>query len=151
MRVLHVISDTNIGGAGVLLSTLLSQFDRTAVQSCVALPRGSALRERLVELDVPLLELDAACNRATPRAVLEIARLIREHGIDLVHANAALSARIAGRICRVPVVHTRHCCFPPSGALRVLPIRLAGGLGNRLLSDRVIATADAAAAEPSGG
>lgn len=145
MRVLHVISDSNIGGAGVLLSTLLAHFDRTAVQSYVALPRGSVLAERLAAQEVRLLELDAPCDRATPRAVREIARLIRENGINLVHANAALSARLAGRVCRVPVVHTRHCCYPPQGALKWAPIRLVGGLGNRLLSDRVIATADAAA------
>ena len=144
MRVLHVISDENIGGAGVLLSTLLSHF-APHVKSYVALPRGSALIERLDAEGLVICELEQACDRASVRSVREIARLIREHEIEIVHANAALAARLAGRICGVPVVHTRHCCYPPSGAWRLAPIRWIGGLGNRMLSSRVIATAEAAA------
>ena len=144
MRVLHVISDENIGGAGVLLLNLLRNFDGR-VDSYVALPQGSALCERMASVGVTVCELHAPCDRGTAASVRELVRLIRATGVDLVHANAALSARIAGRICRVPVVHTRHCCYPPSGIWRNRAVRFVGGCWNRLLSDRVIATADAAA------
>ncbi|MBQ9131153.1 MAG: hypothetical protein IJX62_01605, partial [Clostridia bacterium] len=63
MKVLHVISDENIGGAGVLLCTLLRHFDRERVQSVVALPHGSALTPRIRDLDVPVLELRYPCHR----------------------------------------------------------------------------------------
>ena len=145
MRVLHVISDENIGGAGVLLSTLLGNFDIARVQSAVALPRGSKLCERIAGKGVEIYELHHSCDRITLTSVKEIARLIRQTQSDLVHTNAALSARVAGRLCRIPVVHTRHCCYPPSGIWKRDWIRRAGGVCNRLLSDRVIATADAAA------
>ena len=145
MRVLHVISDKNIGGAGVLLSTLLRNFDSARVESVVALPTGSALRERIVQADAEIYELRHPCDRLAPASVLEIARLIRRVRADVVHSNAALSARAAARICRVPVVHTRHCCYPPSGIWEIASIRYLGGICNRMLSDRVIATANAAA------
>ena len=145
MRVLHVISDENIGGAGVLLVNLLRHFDKARVDSVVALPRGSRLCERLWGKGAEICELKHPCDRVSPAAVRELSRLIREKGIDLVHANAALAARIAGRCCGVRVVHTRHCCYPPSGVWASPAMRVLGGVCNRSLSDRVIATADAAA------
>ena len=145
MRVLHVISDTNVGGAGVLLSSLLKNFDRTRVQSLVALPRDSQLIERLRPLEVPILPLEHLPDRITSYSVAEMRRIIRNTHADLVHANAALSARLAGKLCRVGVLHTRHCCFPPEGVWRFAPVRRLGGIWNRALSDHVIATANAAA------
>lgn len=145
MKVLHVISDENIGGAGVLLTSLLHNFDRTRVQSVVALPRGSALFERVEALDVPICTLTHPCDRVSSASVRELSELIRRQNVDIVHANAAISARVAGRRCGTAVMHTRHCCYPPEGLWRLGAMRKVGGLWNRALSDRVIATADAAA------
>ncbi len=145
MKVLHVISDENIGGAGVLLTSLLRNFDRTRVQSVVALPRGSALSERIAELDIPTCELLYPCDRLSAASVRELSGLIRAQKVDIVHANAALSARWAGKRCGAIVMHTRHCCYPPEGLWRLGAVRWLGGVWNRALSDRVIATADAAA------
>lgn len=145
MKVLHVISDSNIGGAGVLLCNLLSTFDREAVQSTVALPCGSKLAPRFLKMGIPVLYLSEDCDRASPNSVWELLHIIKRSGAEIVHANAALSARVAARLCRVPVVHTRHCCFPPTGLFSKAFIRRAAGLCNRMLSDFVIATADAAA------
>lgn len=145
MKVLHVISDENIGGAGVLLTTLLQNFDRRRVESIVALPKGSALLERLRDLPVKALELDHPCDRLSARSVWELMAIIHSYAPDIVHANAALSARLAGRLSGKKVVHTRHCCFPPAGLWQsriFLPISSAL---NCFLSHRVIATADAAA------
>ncbi len=145
MRVLHVISDENIGGAGVLLLNLLRYFDKARVQSTVALPEGSALTAHVAALEIPTVALSASCDRLHIGAVRELCTVIQRGRFDLIHANAALAARVAARLCRVPVVHTRHCCFPSSGIWRIGVVRAMGGVCNRLLSDRVIATADAAA------
>lgn len=145
MKVLHVISDSNIGGAGVLLCNLLSSFDSKCIQSTVALPYGSKLAPRITKLGVPMVYLREDCDRANPSSVWELLRVIKNNNADLVHANAALSARVAARLCHVPVVHTRHCYFPPSGLLSKPIFRSTAGFCNRLLSDYVIATADAAA------
>ena len=145
MKVLHVISDENIGGAGVLLCNLLRHFDRERIESAVARPRGSALIPRLRALDVPLYPLRHPCDRYSHASAQELCTVIRSFGADAVHANAALCARVAARRCHVPVLHTRHCCYPPQGLLRIPVVRTLAGLANRSLSDRVIATADAAA------
>ena len=52
MRVLHVISDRNIGGAGVLLCNLLRNFDPRRIESTVLLPKNSLLKERILALGV---------------------------------------------------------------------------------------------------
>ena len=144
MKILHVISDSNIGGAGVLLCNLLRHMDPERIESVVAIPRGSALGERIRALQIPVKELKHPCQRLSLSSVLEIERLLREGNFQGVHANAAISARIAGRRCGVSVVHTRHCCFPLEGIWKSFAIRRIGGMLNERLSDRVIATADAA-------
>lgn len=145
MIVLHVISDENIGGAGVLLTTLLQNFDRRRVQSIVALPRGSALLERMKSLGIEVIELNQPCDRFSLASIAELMGIIKGCKPDIIHANAALASRIAGRLTGKKVVHTRHCCFPPTGIWQSKGLRFLGGCWNRFLSHRVIATADAAA------
>lgn len=145
MRVLHVISDRNIGGAGVLLCNLLRHFDRSEVQSVVAMPRGSALRERVRAQGIPVRELREPCDRWNPASVAELMRIIREERPDIVHANAAICARVAGRLTGKAVVHTRHCCFPEQAERGGGFAGAAQRKANRFLSDRVIATAESAA------
>ena len=55
-RLLHIITDTNIGGAGVLLLCQLKYFDRGRFDIAVVLPRGSALRERVEKLGYSVIE-----------------------------------------------------------------------------------------------
>ena len=145
MRVLHVISDRNIGGAGVLLTSLLKRLDRTRVENVVALPEGSLLEGRICALGIPVRHLHRDCDRYNRQSVREIKHLIDDEEIDIVHANAAICARVAGRLTGVVVIHTRHCCFPPHGAWKWRLFSLIGGRINAMLSDRVIATAEAAA------
>lgn len=145
MKVLHVISDRNIGGAGVLLCNLLECFDREKIESTVALPCDSELASRILKMDIPIFYLKEACERLSPSSVLELSRIIKKGEVDVVHTNAAVSARVAAKLCHIPVLHTRHCCFPPSGILANPMMRRAAGVVNRVLSDYTIATADAAA------
>ena len=43
---LHIISDSNIGGAGRLLLNFLADYDRSRLQVYVLCPAGSLLEER---------------------------------------------------------------------------------------------------------
>ncbi len=144
MKVLHIISDANIGGAGVLLCNLLRHFDPAKIRSTVALPQGSALIPRVRACGVPVIPLRNPCDRASVSSLHELCRMLAVGGYDLVHTNAALSGRIAARLCRVPVVYTRHCCFVPPDVFRIPLVRWGYGVSDRVLSDRAIATADAA-------
>ncbi len=144
MKVLHVISDSNIGGAGVLLTSLLRHFDRDRVQSVVALPCDSVLIGQIAPLGIPIRLLEHPADRPSRRSVSEIGRIIRADGVDVVHANAAINARIAGHFQKNLVVYTRHCCYPPSGIWRLRSVQWIGGRWNNALCDHAIATAYAA-------
>lgn len=143
INVLYVISDRNIGGAGVLLCNLLRHIDRGRFRCGVALPFGSALRERLLELNVTVLELENPVDTLNFASVRELFSVIREFDAQIVHANAAISARMAGKLCGRTVIHTRHCYFPIEK--RGLLEKATENFGNRILSDRVIATSRTAA------
>ena len=83
MKVLHVISDSNIGGAGVLLCNLLSSFDPDCIESTVALPCGSKLAPRIIKMGVPVLYLSEDCDRAKPGRYFEIPSQGRDFGNGL--------------------------------------------------------------------
>ena len=112
IRVLYVISDRNVGGAGVLLCNLLRNIDRKQFRCAVALPYGSALRERLLTLNVSVWELEHPCDFLNAASVRELISVVRGFDAHVVHANAAICARMAGRLCGRAVIHTRHCYVP---------------------------------------
>ena len=59
IKVLNVISDTNIGGAGRVILNYLRYSNRNQFETWVALPRGSLLK--------PLLEEAGEIGRASGR------------------------------------------------------------------------------------
>lgn len=141
MKLLYVISDRNIGGAGIWLLNLLRHLDRRTFSVSVALPFQSRLRERLVGMRVRVYELEQPCEVLTAASVRELVSVIRAERPDIVHTSAAVSARVAGKLCGCRVILTRHCAYP----LRAEATPLSARLANRWLTDRAIATADAAA------
>ena len=143
IKILYVISDSNIGGAGVLICNLLAHLDRKRFCAAVALPYGSKLRERLLAYNVQIRELENPVDRASVASVREMMRVIRLVDPDIVHANAAVSARIAGQLLGKKTVHTRHCYFPLQRGSG--PAHLLRNFGNRKLSDLAIATSESAA------
>ena len=141
IKVLHVISDTGIGGAGVLLSNCLHHANTARFSYSVALPKGSLLAIRLGEMGVRTIPLEGLADRsADPAAIPALLALIKQERPAVLHTHAGLSARIAGVMAHVPVrVNTKHCLTGSGGGKR-----LRGGMEN-LLSTHFIATAEAAA------
>lgn len=146
IRVLNIISDSNIGGAGRVLLNYARCCDRTAFDVSVALPRGSLLKAPLEELGVQVYEVEGMADRSYHREdVKALIQLIREADPDLVHTHGALSGRIAGKRCGKPVVYTRHSVFPVPAKLRYPPGRWVNRWLNEHYSDRIIAVSPAAA------
>ncbi len=144
MKILEVISDTNIGGAGVLLVNRLRHTDLSVYQTTVILPRGSALIERLRCIDVDIIEINCSFDKSFEiGAIIKYIIKIRKVRPDVINCHGALSARIAAKLCRVPVkICTRHCVFPPRFKNKTL--NRIFGYFNSSLSERFIAVAHAA-------
>ena len=132
MKILHILTDSNIGGAGHYLLSLLKSYDRDNFHIDVVLPEGSRLRPSVENTAVSVTELPYIKDRSfSLKAIVAIYRLLREKKPDIVHTHASFSGRIAAKMLGLPVIYTRHYC--------VSKHRL--NFVNNLFSDRVVATA----------
>ena len=145
IRVLQIISDTNIGGGGYSLLNYLRYRDRERVEVLVVMPRRSALKPAVEELGVEVAEIDAMADKSLDwKAIPLLRQLIHSWKPDLVHTHGSLSGRIAARLCGVRVLYTKHCAFPPSKLQTSPPGRLAGRILDWALSDGVVAVGPSA-------
>ena len=146
IRVMNIISDTNIGGAGRVLLNYLRYSDHAQFETWVALPRNSLLKPPLEEAGARVLEVDGIADRSFDRGdVKTLKGLIARERPDLVHTHGCLSGRIAAKGQRVPVVYSRHSAFPVPAKLRYPPGRGVNKLINEHYADRIIAVSPAAA------
>jgi len=139
IKVLHVISDSNIGGAGRVLTNLLKNYDRARFAFMVALPRNSLLCPLFRDLNVEFYEIDGLAEQSAGlKSVMPLRRLIKNRKPHIVHTHASFSARVAARLCGVKVVYTRHSIFD------IPRVSLIRRLINNRTADRVIAVSPAA-------
>ena len=145
IRVLNIISDTNIGGAGRVLLNYLSYADRSRFETLVAVPRGSLMKEPLEQHKIQVLEVDGIADRSFDWGDIgRLEQLIRQVKPDIVHTHGSLSGRIAAKKVGCKIVYTRHCAFPVSPKLKYPPGRWVNKFVNEYLSDKIIAVSPAA-------
>ncbi len=146
IKVLNIISDTNIGGAGRVLLNYMSRTDREHFDVSVAVPKGSLLKAPLEELGTTVYEVDGLADRSYHKDdVKQLMDLIRREDPDIVHTHGALSGRIAGRRCGKKVIYTRHSAFPVPAKLKYPPGRWVNKWVNEYYSDHIIAVSPATA------
>ncbi|GHU59709.1 glycosyl transferase group 1 [Clostridia bacterium] len=143
MKIIQVISDSNIGGAGRYLLTFFQGVDKNNFG--VYLPKGSKLIPEIERLGVFYRELDYIAEKSFDRrAVAELRRLLRADAPDIVHTHAAMSARIAAKFTKAKIVYTRHSVFEPAPRLTKFPLKQVNGSLNNFFSDKIIAVSPAA-------
>ena len=146
IRVLNIISDTNIGGAGRVILNYLRYADTSRFETHVALPRGGALKGPLLAAGALVHEVDGMADKSLDLKVIrELEGLIDRVKPDIVHTHGSLSGRIAGRRRGCKVIFTRHSAFPVKPYLKRGPGRWLNGLVNGYLADRIIAVSPATA------
>ena len=113
MKIVEAISDGNIGGAGILLLARLKYSDTQRHRYHVILPEGSALRERLKDMQVQVWTVRAGKDQSFSwKAIGQYWSILRGIRPDLVNCHGNLSCRIAAALCRIPCrVYTRHCAY----------------------------------------
>ena len=107
MKVIHVITDTNFGGAGRYLTYLLSQPAFEGIDVAVACPDGE-LGKRLDAMGIRRIAISGRDVSYNTRLTRELYALFRRERPDVVHTHSSLSGRIAARLRRIPVVYTKH-------------------------------------------
>ncbi len=144
-KIIEVSSDTNIGGAGKCLLTLLENFNYDKFEVKVILPKNSLLKPHIDAMNIPVIEVDGIADKSLDtKAIGALKKVFAEEKPDLVHTHASMSARIAARQAGAKVVYTRHSVFPPSKKISVGPGKLINGMINNYLADGIIAVAEAA-------
>ena len=138
IRIAHVISDSNIGGAGIYLLTYLKYHDAGKFDVFVVIPENSKLEEEIRRLGVRVITIPQLAEKTFSwLAMSKLRKIFKREKPQIVHCHAALSARVAARLCRgIKIIYTRHTYI--ENAKR-------GGFVNNLLCDKVIAVSNAAA------
>ncbi len=146
IKLLHFISDTNIGGAGRLLCNQIKNMDGSEFDISVALPRQSRLIGALSSLSCRVIECEHGANTSFDTGgIIESYRIIKQARPDIVHSHASLSSRIAATACRVPTrIFTRHCSFPITDIAKNAVIKALNGAANSLFSTSIIAVSESA-------
>ena len=149
VRVLQILTDSNIGGAGRLLVNYLKNFDRSQFEMAVVLPKEAQLKPLVEAEGYSVIEIENGRDKSFDvAAVGEIRRIIREFQPDIVHCHSSFSGKIAAWLCRVPGrLYTRHCSFPQPRWLTTFPGKQINGFVNGTLSTHIVAVSGAAEAD----
>lgn len=146
MKVLNILSDSNIGGAGRLLVNYLKNFDRTEFEIAVVLPKDSLMKPLITEIGYQVFETENGRDKSLDmKAVGEIKKIIKDFKPDIVHTHSAFSGKLAAFLCGVPCrFYTRHSAFESPKKLTTFPGRQINGLVNNTLATDIVAVAQAA-------
>jgi glycosyltransferase involved in cell wall biosynthesis len=140
IKVIHVLSDMKIGGAGIWLLNLLGSVDRERLEIKVVLPQGSMLVDKVRELGFEAITVEGMQDRSFDRAAVSLLlNIFKKERPHIVHTHASLSARLAAKMSGAKIINTKHCMD-----VRKLGIkRLAGVCLNNWLSDGIVAVSGA--------
>ncbi|HVW00850.1 MAG TPA: glycosyltransferase family 4 protein [Planctomycetaceae bacterium] len=111
VRVLHLINGEHYAGAERVQDLLALRLPAQGVEAgfvCVKPNRFAAARK---SQSTPLFNAPMGF-RGDPRPIAHIARLIREHGYQVLHTHTvrtAMIGRCAALLAGVPMVHHMHC------------------------------------------
>lgn len=146
IKVINVISDTNIGGAGKCVVNFCKNYNQEKFEIVVVLPKGSALIEELKGTSARLIEIDALKDKSFDiKALFKLIKIFRAEKPDIVHTHASSIARIAAKFAKdSKIIYTRHCAFPVSDKIKKGIGRFIYKHTNELFSDRIIAVGGAA-------
>ncbi len=146
IKVLTIMTDATLGGAGRVLLQVLRCLDRSRFDMVVAAPSESALIPLVEELGYRVIATEKGHDRSYERgAVREYKQIIRAEKPDIVHTHSSLAGKLAAWQAGVKSrIYTRHCVFDPPRRLTRFPFRQLNGLADNILSTAIIAVAYAA-------
>ena len=140
IKIIHVLTDTNIGGAGIWLLNFLRAFDRKKYDVVVAIPENSMLFEKVEALNIKAVEIPGIADCSySKEGIKEFIKLFKKENPSIVHSHASLSARIAAKKLKIKTVNTRHCLEEKKPFLK----RIIYSAINNSLSDIVIGVSKA--------
>ncbi|HYE83295.1 MAG TPA: glycosyltransferase [Clostridia bacterium] len=140
IKVIHVLSDVKIGGAGSWLLNLLRSADKERFEIKVVLPQGSMLIDKVRDLGFEAIPVDGMKDKSFDLGAVSILlSIITKEKPQIVHTHASLSARLAAKLAGVRIINTKHCIDSRKTGIK----KLAGACLNNLLCDSMVAVSGA--------
>ena len=141
IKVIHVLSDMKIGGAGIWLLNYLGAANKDRFDIKVVLPQGSLLIDKVRRLGFEVVAVDGMKDKSFDAGAISLMTgIFRKERPQIVHTHASLSARLAAKIAGAKIIYTKHCIEGRKACIG----RFAYSLLNNLLSDGIIAVSSAA-------
>lgn len=142
IKIYHVLTDRNIGGAGRWLLNYLRYCDRATFDVRVVLPADSLLCAVVEQLEIPVIRMEQMADRSYDKVALQPLKVLFQTDKPfVVHTHASLTARMAAKKAGVPhIFHTKHCMETVSGN----PLKKAAKrVVNHRFSETIIAVSQA--------
>ncbi len=111
IKVLQILSDSNIGGAGIVVKTIVENINDNFM-IYIAVPKNAKIVDRIRKRDnIKILEIKGIKDTSFSQEGLQnLRKLIKEIEPDIIHTHASLSGRIAGKLYRKAyIINSRHC------------------------------------------
>lgn len=147
IKVLNILTDTNVGGAGRIFLQYLKCIDRSRFDIYTAVPSGSMLIPLIKELGFDVIETEKSHDKTYEKgAVGEYKRIIKKVKPDIVHTHSSFAGKLAAYLCGVKSrIYTRHSAFEMTGKLTKFPFKQVNGFVDGRLATDIIAVCKAAA------
>ena len=141
IKVLNILTDTNVGGAGRIFLQYLKCIDRTRFDIYTAVPSGSMLIPLIKELGFDVIETEFGHDKTYEKgAVGEYKRIIKDVKPDIVHTHSSFAGKIAAYRSKIKSrIYTRHSAFEMTGKLTKFPFKQVNGFIDNRLSTEIIA------------
>ncbi|MBO5408948.1 MAG: glycosyltransferase [Clostridia bacterium] len=148
MKILMVISDTNIGGAGKWIMEYFRYADRNRFTIKAVIPTGSQLKQLYTDCGLAVIECDGIADRSfSTDGIQNLKKIFKAEKPDIVHSHGTMSARIAAKLPFSgvkKVVFTRHSVFEPKGFFTTPVGKIVNRLIHTFTCDKITAVCEAA-------
>ena len=128
MKIVHIISSLEMGGAQAVLFTIVSQFKKMGYEQAVICMHGGPYQERFESLGIPVRQLAGAVSLFDPVSFVRLVTMLREIQPNCLHTvlwAANWFGRLAARWLSIPCVSSLHNNYDQNGILRTFLDRCA--------------------------
>ncbi len=147
IKVTHILTDSNIGGAGRLLQYQLEKADHNRFEYSVILPEKAALIPEIEALGIKVYTVAGIANCSNAFDVKPAMKmLLKDIKPDIVHTHSSRMGRFAAVEAGVPIIMlTKHCSDMPPERLGKFPYKQLAAREWKKTLTGAIATDDMAA------
>jgi glycosyltransferase involved in cell wall biosynthesis len=147
IKVTHILTDSNIGGAGRLLRYFLEKADRERFEYSVILPDEAELIPEIEALGIPVITAYGIADRSSaPEFQGFLTEKIKNLAPDILHTHSSRTGRFAGVAAGVPhILLTKHCSDMPPARFMKFPMKQMLAREWKKTLQGAIATDDSAA------